>query len=61
MKAQCTQCGITEDIPVSKEQYDDWRSGTLIQNAMPHLNPAQRELLISGTCGACFDKMFRGE
>jgi len=32
--------------------------GELIQNALPYLSADERELLISGICGGCFDKMF---
>jgi hypothetical protein len=32
--------------------------GVLIQNALPNVNEDQREFLISGICGKCFDKMF---
>jgi len=35
-----------------------WKNGELIQNVMPYLNEDERELLISGTCGKCFDKIF---
>ncbi len=33
---------------VTEEQYRNWQSGTLIQNAMPHLSPDQREFLMTG-------------
>ena len=36
------------DIPVTLEQWADWRTGTLIQDAMPHLSRQHREFLISG-------------
>lgn len=36
------------DIPVTQEQLDDWANGTLIQNAMPHLSPADREFIMTG-------------
>lgn len=38
----------TLDIPVTEEQIDAWESGTLIQKAMPHLTPSEREFLITG-------------
>jgi hypothetical protein len=28
------------------------------QDAFPHLTADERELLISGTCGSCFNAMF---
>jgi len=37
----------------------DWLSGQgFIQDVMPYLSDAERELLLSKTCGDCFDKLF---
>jgi hypothetical protein len=36
------------ELPITQDAYEAWRSGSLIQTAMPHLTPAQREFLISG-------------
>jgi hypothetical protein len=37
----------------------DWLAGKdFIQDLMPYLSAAERELLISKTCGSCFDKLF---
>lgn len=38
----------TMDLPITQEQIDRWERGTLIQVAMPRLNPDEREFLISG-------------
>ena len=35
-------------LDITKEQYEAWRRGELIQNVMPHLSDADREFLISG-------------
>ena len=47
---QSTFSGIvrTLDLPVTQEQLDNWRSGVLIQNAMPNLTADQREFLMTG-------------
>lgn len=37
------------ELPVTLEQVEAWRAGTLIQNAMPHLSVDDREWLINGT------------
>jgi len=58
-QAQCRKCHQVFDLPVTKKQIEDWKSGTLIQRAMPNLKPDQRELLISGLCGKCWDKLFK--
>ena len=44
------------EIDVTKEQLDDWRSGTLIQNAMPHLSPDDREFIMTGITPEEWDK-----
>ena len=59
MIVQCTSCGEYLEVPVTEEQIKEWRGGTLIQKAMPNIPPAQRELFISGTCGKCWDELFK--
>ena len=54
----CWQCHETFHLTVTCDQWDQWHAGALIQDAFPHLSADDREILISGTCGACFDKMF---
>ena len=36
------------DINVTQEQLSAWESGTLIQNAMPHLSADEREFIKTG-------------
>ena len=48
-------------MQVHVEDVTAWENGELIQNAMPYLSADEREVLISGTCGPCFDRMFGGE
>ena len=36
------------DLPITHEQLDAWKTGTLAQNAFPHLTADEREFLISG-------------
>ena len=38
----------TLDIPVTEEQLELWRSGVLIQNAMPNLSADEREFIMTG-------------
>ncbi len=56
--AHCRQCNTDVDIAVMEGDFEKWQMGELIQDAMPYLTPDEREILISGTCGPCFDKMF---
>ncbi len=48
---------ITMDLPITKEQFNDWRSGTLIQNAMPNLTSDEREFVISGITPGQWDEL----
>ena len=57
----CPFCGQEEEVPVYAEDYADWENGKLIQDAFPYLSANQRELLISGICPKCWDRMFEGE
>lgn len=56
----CTMCGKVNTVRVPKAGFDKWRTGALIQNVLPEVSKEDRELLISGTCPPCFDKLFRG-
>ena len=61
MVATCNDCGEEVQMEVSRAGYNAWMSGgKLIQVAFPELSKNKREVLISGTCGACFDKLFAG-
>jgi hypothetical protein len=55
---ECRVCHRDKSINVPIKGYLEWCSGELIQNAMPSLSFAGREMLISRICGECWDKMF---
>lgn len=55
---RCTVCRDSITISVNRGGYHRWRRGELIQHALPELSEDNRELLISGTCGECFDMMY---
>lgn len=62
MKINCALCDYPQYLPVSAEQVARWRSsGDYVQVAFPDLSANQREMLVSGTCGVCWDKMFPPE
>ncbi len=51
----------TKEINVTREQLDAWINGTLIQNAMPHLTPDEREFIMTGITKEEWDEAFSGE
>ena len=51
----------TMDLPISLAQLSEWKNGGLIQNVMPHLDPDEREFLISGCAPGDWDLMFSAE
>lgn len=57
IKLTCPSCLKTFEFDVPAMEYDLWKHGVLIQNAMPKVHVAMREMLITGICGECFDKL----
>ena len=58
MWSTCRMCKDQVEMEVYAEDVEAWENGELIQDAMPYLTPGEREVLISGTCDSCWDKMF---
>jgi hypothetical protein len=54
----CTKCGTAHEFAVPATNYFRWRNGELVQNAFPEIPREGRELLVSGSCDACFNKQF---
>lgn len=60
----CFVCGkqAIVEIPATDEQLDEYELGYKnIQTVFPDLAPEIREMMISGTHPACFEKMFEDE
>lgn len=58
---KCNICRQWKVVTVDESEFADWQRGMVIQRAMPKISADDRELLVSGTCGTCFDKMFPDE
>ena len=55
----CRTCGTPYAIVVPTDAYEAWQNRTmLIQDAFPDLSPSEREMLITASCGPCFDEIF---
>jgi hypothetical protein len=61
IKCQCIWCKVQFTITVERDDWEMWREGLSAQRAFPYLSADERELLISGTCGKCWDEMFPEE
>jgi hypothetical protein len=62
---RCPFCRRPAEVTVYQDEFDAWQDDKasggpkrFIQNAMPELPAAQREILISGSHPACFDAAF---
>lgn len=55
---QCPFCGRGNEVEVNEADYWDWSDGELAQVAFPYLSADEREMLITGICGKCWDSMF---
>ena len=54
----CPICGKVNEIEVNEADYLDWNDGMLAQDAFPYLPADVREMLISGICPSCWNRMF---
>jgi hypothetical protein len=57
----CSMCDTQHEIWVEDDDYKAWENGKMCQDAFPYLDAGQREILISGTCGRCFDLLFEAD
>lgn len=57
---QCFRCGKTGTLEVPQRVLDAWQNGKgdFIQVAWPDGTPDQREQLMTGIHGKCYDEMF---
>jgi len=55
---ECAECGTLFAIQAPVTGLDAYRNGMFIQDALPELSMDERELILSKTCGDCFDLMF---
>ena len=59
LEVRCKECAADHVIFVRMSDYINWKNDKgFIQDLMSYLSDSDRELLISGICGDCFDRMF---
>ena len=61
IEAECRMCGKQFRLKAEKEDIHKWMNGMNNQDALPYMPAEERELLISGTCPECWNKLFPAE
>lgn len=51
-------CGKSYTVTVPHEGFIKWRNGSRIQECMPNLSSEDREALMTGICGDCWERMY---
>lgn len=57
VEVKCQWCRETHYIVVDRNDYYSWKRGKMAQAAFPYLTPDEREMLISRTCGNCWNEI----
>lgn len=59
---RCSICSEINTLEVDRDMYIQWQERRiLIQDAFPNLSKVGREILMTGTCGGCWENMFSEE
>lgn len=51
----CPVCLTESEVTASALGIEAWQCGLPIQTALPTLTPTEREMLVTGICGECWD------
>jgi len=62
-RAKCQVCAKDVTLRLRPEDVEEWQGSNPrhVQLIFQYLTPAERELLVSGTCGECWNKIFPPE
>ncbi len=55
----CPMCSTYHTLTVELEQYLNYQSGELVQDAFPKMSPTNRERILSGFCPDCQKEIFK--
>lgn len=55
---KCSMCKKDNQVEVFYDDFVAFNQGMHAQYAFPYLSSGERELLISGICSPCFDRLF---
>lgn len=54
----CKRCNAPITIQVRATDYQKLEFGDYVQDCLPYKSASEREFLLSGICGKCWDEMF---
>lgn len=57
---QCMVCGKTSTRLLDLEKFHRYERGAKVQDVWPEMPADERELLMTGTHGECWEKLFGG-
>ncbi len=58
-EVSCQLCGVKHSIFLNRQDLESWLAGEgYIQDVLHYITAAERELLISGTCDKCWNKLY---
>lgn len=58
---KCRICGKTYLFRMIQRDLEDYQSGKIHAQDIKYLSADERELLISKTCGKCYDRIFAND
>lgn len=59
LEIKCPFCSGVSFVDVLEEDFEKYQTGELVQNCFPYLEASERELIISGICFECQNKIFK--
>lgn len=54
----CPMCGRDSTVEVPDDRYERWVAGEMVQHVLPEWSAAEREQLMSGLHGDCFEALW---
>lgn len=61
VRGPCIYCRAPQEIRLQADDLQKFLAGGFAQDCFPYLTASEREFLLSGICGACWDDIFPPE
>jgi hypothetical protein len=58
IKTHCPVCNKHNNVFVEEEEYKAYQAGAHIQSSLVSNTPEEREMLLTGICGECWNNIF---